>query len=177
MGTDSIKLFNKRLSDQILAMDLQQLTEFLEENIGVLEKKDFSFSTVLFVMKQTGSSVSDAVETLLSDEHTLTGLKTEAIDDFAFGDDVILLDYWGCYCEVFDGHPEGSISSLDYLPGEQEETFLLLRPEHVGRMIKSLHEHIDDLSIMNTEKIAKVEEWRDYCAANPNYMVAYMFDF
>jgi hypothetical protein len=33
------------------------------------------------------------------------------------------------------------------------------------------------LRIMDGEKIAKVEMWRDYCAANPAYMVAYMFDF
>src|ERR1044071_7676795 len=56
----------------------------------------------------------------------------------ALGDEEIYLDYWGCYAEVFDGHPEGSISSLDYLPDEEDETFLLLRPEHVDRMIKSL---------------------------------------
>ena len=95
----------------------------------------------------------------------------------ALGDEEIYLDYWGCYAEVFDGHPEGSISSLDYLPDEEEETFLLLRPDHVDRMIKSLREHSDDLSIMDEEQIGKLEKWRDFCAANPNYMVAYFIDF
>ena len=95
----------------------------------------------------------------------------------ALGDEEIHLDYWGCYDEVFDGHPEGSISSLDYLPGEEEETFLLLRPDHVDRMIKSLYEQVDDLSIMDKAQIEKVERWRDFCAANPSHMVAYMFDF
>jgi hypothetical protein len=34
MGTDSVKLFNKTLADQILAMEQNSLTPFLEENIG-----------------------------------------------------------------------------------------------------------------------------------------------
>ena len=121
MGTDSLKLFNKTLADQVLAMGREPLS--------------------------------------------------------AFGDEEIHLDYWGCYAKVFDGHPEGSISSLDYLPGEEEETFLLLRPDHVDRMIKSLHEHIDHLTIMDKEQIEKIERWRDFCVANPSHMVAYMFDF
>ena len=95
----------------------------------------------------------------------------------ALEDEEIYLDYWGCYAEVFEGHPEGSTSSLDYLPDEEEETFLLLRPDHVDRMIKSLHEHREDLSIMDKGQLAELEKWRDFCAANPNYMVAYMFDF
>ena len=177
MGTDSIKLFNKTLADQILAMGQQQLTRLLEENIGVLKRKEFTLNAVLYEMEQNGGSVSDAVEALLADEYTLTGLKTEIAQDFAFGDEVILLDYWGCYAEVFDGHPEGSISSLDYLPDQEEETFLLLRPDHVDRMIQSLYEHVDDLSIMNKDKVQELERWRDYCAAHPDYIVAYMFDF
>ena len=121
MATDSLKLFDKTLADQMLAMGREPL--------------------------------------------------------IALGDEEIHLDYWGCYAEVFDGHPEGSISSLDYLPGEAEETFLLLRPNHVDQIVKSLSEHMDDLSIMDKERVRKVERWRDFCAANPGYMVAYLFDF
>ncbi len=121
MATDSIKLFNKTLADQILAAGQEPLS--------------------------------------------------------AFGDEEIYLDYWGCYAAVFNGHPEGSISSLDYLPDEEEETFLLLRPEHIDQMIKSLHKHMNDLRVMNKGKVEKVEGWRDFCVANPDYMVAYLFDF
>jgi hypothetical protein len=121
MGTDSIKLFDKALADQMLAAGRDPLV--------------------------------------------------------AFGEEEIYLDYWGCYAKVFDGHPGGSISSLDYLPDEEEETFLLLRPDHVDQMIKSLYNHVDDLSIMNKEQIERVEKWRDFCISNPSYMVAYLFDF
>lgn len=121
MATDSLKLFDKILADQILALGREPLS--------------------------------------------------------AFGDEEIHLDYWGCYAKVFDGHPEGSISSLSYSPEHEEETFLLLRPDHVDQIIKSLYDHIDDLSVMDKEQIEKLERWRDFCAANPSHMVAYLFDF
>lgn len=177
MGTDSIKLFNKTLADQILAMEREPLTRFLEENIGILKPQDFTLNPVLFEMEQSGDSVSNVIEKLLSNESTLTGLKSEVAQDFALGDEELHLDYWGCYAEVFDGHPEGSISSLDYLPEQEEEVFLLLRPDHISQITKSLHNHINDLSIMDKEQIEMVERWRDFCANNPIYMVAYLFDF
>ena len=121
MATDSIKLFNKTLADQIVATGQEPLS--------------------------------------------------------AFGDEEIYLDYWGCYVEAFDGHPEGSISSLDYLPDEEEETFLLLHPQHVDRIIKSLRKHINELTVMNKEQVEKIEKWRDFCLENPGYMVAYIFDY
>jgi hypothetical protein len=43
-------------------------------------------------------------------------------------------------------------------------------------MIRSLYEYINDLRMMNKEKIEKLEEWRNFCAANPAYMLAYKFD-
>jgi hypothetical protein len=177
MGTDSIKLFNKTLADQILAMKRKPLTHFLEENIDILKRKEFTLNSVVCMMEQSNCSVSDAVERLLSEEYTLRSLKSEVAQDFAFGDEEIYLDYWGCFGEVFDDYPEGSIPSLEYLPDQEEEIFLLLRPDHVDRIVKALYEHIDELKIMNKEMIGKVEKCKDYCTTNPGYMVAYMFDF
>ncbi|MBA2341455.1 MAG: hypothetical protein H0V88_13780 [Pyrinomonadaceae bacterium] len=177
MGTDSIKLFDKALADQILVMERESLTRFLEDNLSALKQKEFVLNPVMYEIEENGGSIPDTLERLLSSEYTLTGLKSELAQDFAFGDEEIYLDYWGCYAEVFDGHPEGSISSLDYFPDHEEETFLLLRPDHVDQMIRSLCNHMDDLSIMNKEQIEKVGRWRDFCAANPSYMIAYQFDF
>ena len=177
MGTDSVKLFNKALADQILGMERGPLTHFLEENISSLQQKPATVSLILFEMGQNGGSVSDSVESLLSGEQTFTDLKTGVAQDFAFGNEEIYLDYWGCYAHVFNGHPECSISSLDYLPDQQEEIFLLLRPEHVDQMLESLHEHADDLSVMSTADIETLERWRDFCGADPSSMVAYCFDY
>ena len=82
-----------------------------------------------------------------------------------------------CYSHVFNGHPEGSISSLAYLPNQEEEIFLLLRPDHVHQMLKSLDDHSDDLRVMKVSDIQRLERWRDLCAADPSYMVAYQFDY
>jgi hypothetical protein len=177
MGTDSVKLFHKALADQIMAMERDVLTRFLEENIGILKQKPSTLSLVVFEMERSGGSVSDAVESLLSGEQSLPELKADVAQDFAFGDEEIYLDYWGCYSEVFQGNPEGSISGLDYLPDQEEETFILLRPEHVDLMIESLREHADDLSVMDEGDVERLEGWRDFCAANPSYMVAYLLDY
>ena len=177
MGTDSVKLFNKALADQILAMEQATLVHFLEEHIDTLKQKTFTISLIVFEMKESGGSVSDAVGSLLSGEQTFTNLRADVAQDFGFGDEEIYLDYWGCYSHVFSGHPEGSISSLDYLPNQLEEIFLLLRAEHVDQMIKLLHEHADDLKVMKASDIERLEEWRDLCTTNPRYMVAYHFDF
>ena len=118
MGTDSVKLFNKALADQILAMEQAPLVHFLEENIETLKQKAFNLSLIVFEMKENGGPVNQV-----------------------------------------------------------EEIFLLLRSEHVDQMIKSLNEHADDLRAMKAVDIEGLEEWRDLCAANPSYMVAYHFDF
>jgi len=177
MGTDSVKLFNKALADQILTMERGQLTSFLEENLGSLKQKPSTLSLVLFEMEQNGGSVSDAAGRLLSGEQTFMELRADVAQDFALGDEEIYLEYWGCYAHVFNGHPEGSISSLDYLPDQDEEIFLLLRPEHVDQMVKSLHEHAGDLRVMDTGDIERLEQQRDLCAADSSYMVAYRFDY
>ena len=177
MGTDSIKLFNKTLADEILAMEREPLTRFLVKNLDAFRRKKFCFNAVLLEVDQNGGSVPNVVERLLTEEYTLAELKAEVARDLAFGEEEILLDYWGCFVAVFDGYPVGSISSLKYLPDEKEETFVLLQAAHVNQMIESLYEHLDDLRVMDKEEIKKVEEWRDYCIANSGYMVAYLFDF
>ena len=177
MGTDSVKLFNKAVADQILAMEEAHLVQFLEENIEVLRNKECTLSLILFEMEQNGGSVSDAIGRLLSGEQTFAEMKADVAQDFGFRDEEIHLDYWGCYSHVFSGHPEDSISSLDYLPNQKEEIFLLLRPEHVYQMLKSLDDHSDDLRVMKVSDIQRLERWRGLCAADPSYMVAYHFDY
>jgi hypothetical protein len=182
MGTDSIQLYNKGLSDQILGMDRRTLTRYLEINIDALKNKekigDVSYSDVVVVMNHYKCSVAKAVEKLLS-ETKLNEFKKHIAFDYCFGDEKIYLDYWGCYAHVFaEGDPEGAIPCNKYLR-EKECDFLLLRPKHVDRMIKSLQEHSDDLPVMAHMKtgIDRVEYFRDFCLTHPDYWVAYRFDF
>lgn len=94
----------------------------------------------------------------------------------AWGDEEIFLDYWGLYEQVFDERPGGSISSRELRPGEEGETFLLLRAEHVERIIRSLLSHVDELSLMNKEQIATLEKWKSLSYATHRHMVAYIFN-
>jgi hypothetical protein len=94
----------------------------------------------------------------------------------AWGDEEIFLDYWGCYEQVFDGRPEGSVSSRELLQPEEEGTFLLLRAEHVDQIIKSLYRHLDELRCTTKEQLSTLEKWKSLSLANHQHMVAYIFN-
>ncbi|MDT5268758.1 MAG: hypothetical protein QOH49_944 [Acidobacteriota bacterium] len=93
----------------------------------------------------------------------------------AWGEEEILLDYWGRYEQVFNEHPKGSISNRDLLQPEEEGTFLLLRSEHVEQILQSLYSHIDELSITTKEQLSTLERWKSLSLANHRHMVAYIF--
>ena len=165
------------MSDAVLAMDLSSLTRFLDDKLDLLKSKESTYGPLLFVMERDGGSVADAVGVLLSDGQTPGRIKADVALSFALGDDEIHLDYWGCFSEVFGDYPEGSISAVDYLPETEEAIFILLRPEHGARMVGSLREPSDDLSIMGDEDVERLAGWRDFCAANLDFVVAYWLDF
>jgi hypothetical protein len=181
MGADSVRLFDKGVSDHILGLSKPDLIRYLEERLDTLRRKETAgawiHSLVLSELNQRGGSVAEAVEQLLAEKNPLAQLKEELVYDLAFGEEVILLDYWGCYVHVFsEGDPKGSLSSMKYLKDE-EEAFLLLKPIHVDRMIRSLKEHINDLQVMDKTAIQRLEYMRDFCAGHPSHWVAYEFDF
>ena len=59
MATDSIKLFHKALADQILAMEREALTRFLEESLGALRQKPSTRSLVVFQMQQNNKNLPE----------------------------------------------------------------------------------------------------------------------
>jgi hypothetical protein len=94
----------------------------------------------------------------------------------AWGEEEIFLDYWGLYEQVFGERPEGSISNRDLLQPDEEGTFLLLRSEHVGQILKSLYSHVDELSVMSKEQLGTLEKWKSLSLATHRNMVAYIFN-
>ena len=82
MSTDSVKLFNKAVADQILAMERASFVQFLEENIDVLRNKECTLNLIVFEMEQNGGSVSDAIGRLLFGEQTFTEMKADVAQDF-----------------------------------------------------------------------------------------------
>jgi hypothetical protein len=183
MGTDWLQLFDKSLSDKILAMNRQRLARFLEENIDVLKEKErgdrISYSSIVFTMNQHKISAARAVGRLIMDVG-LQDLKIDVAFDFCYGEEWVYLDYWGCYAHVFsEGDPKGSIPSDKYLPDKKDHGFLLLTPDHVDRIVRSLKERADDLPVMKRmgTGIERVEYFRDFCRGHPGYWVAYKFDY
>jgi len=181
MGADSVRLFHKSLSDQILVMKKSDLILFLEENLGVLKQRqesgEFIFCEVLDELEEGGGSIAETIERMIAQTHSLAEIKYDLVINYAFGEERIYLDYWGCYAHVFsEGDPNGSISSMEYF-GETEGSYLFLMPAHVDLMIRSLKEHLDDLPVMEKEGIERLEHFRDFCLSDPNYMIAYEFDY
>jgi hypothetical protein len=89
----------------------------------------------------------------------------------------IYLDYYGCFAHL--GYEwENTISSLEFFPDcEDGETFILLLPEHVDEIVKSLRENIKILTVTGEKQIDEILKFKEICAANDGLMVAYMFDF
>jgi hypothetical protein len=94
----------------------------------------------------------------------------------AWGEEEIFLDRWGLYEQVFGERPEGSISNRDLLQPDEDGTFLLLRSEHVERILKFLYSHVGELSVMSKEQLGTLEEWKSLSLANHRHMVAYIFN-
>jgi hypothetical protein len=94
----------------------------------------------------------------------------------AWGEEEIFPDYWGLYEQVFGERPDGSISNRDLLQPDEEGTFLLLRSEHVGRILESLYSHVDELSVMTKEQLGTLEKWKSLSLATHRHMVAYIFN-
>jgi hypothetical protein len=128
-------------------------------------------------MNQHKISFAQALDRLIAYKG-LQDLIIRVTFDFCFGEEWIHLDYWGCNVHVFsEGDPKGSIQSNKYLPDKKDYGFLLLTPDHVDRIVKSLKEHADDLRVMKRAGIERVEYFRDFCWRHPGYWVAYKFDY
>ncbi len=70
-----------------------------------------------------------------------------------------------------------TISSLELFPDDLDgETFILLMPSHVDKILESLRKHTKDLTIMSEKEIDKISQFKNFCAQNNDFMVAYIFD-
>ncbi len=113
----------------------------------------------------------------LADKLVLQGEDDEFIRAVCFSEANIYLDYYGCFAHL--GYEwENSISSLEIFPDcEDGETFILLKPEHVDKIVNSLRKHIKILTVISEKEINEILKFKKLCAANDGLMVAYMFDF
>lgn len=79
MGTDSVKLFNKALSDQILTLSQLRITDFVEKNLNYLKQKEekggFVHSLIVLELKDRGGSIAETVERLIKNQNPLKQLS------------------------------------------------------------------------------------------------------
>src|SRR5580698_9256906 len=85
------------------------------------------------------------------------GIEADLVDYLCVSSDRLTIDYWGCYAEVFgSGDPPGSIPDYKLFPHIEQQTYLLLRPEHVDRMLASLEEHRHEMRVMQEPQLAQL---------------------
>lgn len=158
MATDFVQLFDERLSAQLLALDQPGLEDLVSRRWERLANSCLQYSY------QGGTLTSSHIRHLLQSEYTVLSLQKQLILDLCFISRMLYVDYWACYAEVFMTNPEG----FNLLQGlvrddEEEETFVLLRPEHVDRMLSSLRDHH---AVMGLADIAELKSWTDQCRAD-----------
>jgi hypothetical protein len=171
MGADWLQLFDKKFCDEIVCLNANTISDFVERHLHLFE--EFS----LFRYDFDGVPVEDRIQRLLDGGETEASLKNDLVDELCFSEQKIILDYWGCYAEGFSSaDPEGAIADYKLFPGRKEQSFHLLLPNHVDRILESLHAHRNELTIMAEAELNRVREWREICAADSSKMVAYVFD-
>jgi hypothetical protein len=171
MGTDWVRLFKKRLCDEIVALDPSGLATFLSCHLADLDEHSefcYGFAESL--------PAPDRLRQLQASGLSEQELKRSLVDSLCVFGEWLYLDYWACYTEVFVSNPAGSIADLDIFPHLREQRFLLLRPEHVDQMIESLDAHRAGVRMMQEKDVLLLMHWRDQCLNDPTTMVAYFLD-
>jgi hypothetical protein len=173
VGVDSVCLFDKRLCDEILSLSEVDLASFLQPRLSALGEL-----TELRCEFDENVPAEIRFRELRDRGRTEGALKFDLVADLCVSKERINLDYWACYAEVFsEGPPPGSISSMQLFPDSMEESYLLLLPEHIERMLASLDLHRSEVSAMTGSHIAQLRRWRDQCASDPGLMLAYFYDY
>ena len=71
----------------------------------------------------------------------------------------------------------GSIPDYKMFPHIREQRYLLLRPEHVEKMLTSLEEHWKEVQVMQEGQLSQLRVWKTRCVKDSGHMVAYFYDY
>ncbi len=172
MGADWVCLFNKRLCDQIILLAPANIPAFVESHLSVL--RDASEFKCGFAQDVPASV---RFRKLQEQGRTYEELRAGLAEHLCVSSDRLTIDYWGCYAELFaSGDPLGSIPDYKLFPHIEQQSYLLLRPEHVARMLASLEQHRQELRVMQEPQLAQLRRWKLQCVEDSGYMVAYSYD-
>jgi hypothetical protein len=134
-------------------------------------------SEVLLLFSRSGRPIAEVIEGLLEDGCSLTELRNDAVHDLCLQGEGVSLPGLSDLSEFLPADPDGTVSSLDVLPGTDEEVFLLLRPQHLQKLVQTLQEAAGSLGELNSPApLAALERLREACTARPGQLVAFCFD-
>lgn len=175
MGTEYLQRFDWGLAARIRAMSVVELAMLLSERFPAWSTSGRRpFSEAFRIAARSGRAFLAILGELLGEGATLTELQNDAVYDLCLqGEDVRL--GWDALAEVLHSDPEDAVSSLDVLPGTDEEVFLLLRPQALDEILRGLAARMPSAAppAASIEALARL---RDACAAAPGQLVAYCFD-
>jgi hypothetical protein len=135
-------------------------------------------SDVLLLASRSDRPAAAVIEELLAEGSSLTELQNDVVHDLCLQGEGVRLPELGGLAEILPADVEGALSSLDVLPGTDEEVFLLLRPHHLDQLVQTLQEAAGSLGeeAPAPGPLAALERLREACAARPGQLVAYCFE-
>jgi hypothetical protein len=171
MGVEFLQRFDWGLAARIRRMGVVELSMLLAERFPAWSASGRKpFSEPFRIAVRTRRPFLAILRELLAEGATLTELQNDAVYDLCLqGEDVRL--GWEAFARVLPTDPEDALSSLDVLPGTDEELFLLLRPQQLDVILRAL-----EAQEPPTAALAALARLRDACAAAPGQLVAYCFD-
>jgi hypothetical protein len=176
MAADYLKRFDWALAARIRKAGPEELVQLLEERRGAWRAAGRRpCSDLLALALRSGRPVAEILDELLAEGCTLTELQNDAVCDLCLQGEDVRLGADGLYAEVFPADLEGALSSLDVLPGTDEELFLLLRPQHLDLLLRALREQ-EGQALPSPVRLDAIARLRDAIASQPGQMVALCFD-
>jgi hypothetical protein len=179
MGVDCLKRFDWALAGRIRELDAAGLSSLLERRLAAARAGRAPLrrpcSEALALSLRTGRPAAELVGELLAEGATLDELRSDAIFDLCLLGEAVSLGVGASWMDVLPGEPEGAVSSLQVLPGSEEELFLLLQPGQVDILLRTLQDRAQEPPVPpgQVEALARL---RDACARRPGQLVAWCFE-
>jgi hypothetical protein len=176
MGTEYLKRFDWGLAAAIRRMGVVELSRLLAERFPTWSANGRRPCSEAFdAAARAPRPFLEIVRELLAEGATITELQNDAVHDLCLqGEDVRLS--WDAVAGALPGDPEDAVSSLDVLPGTDEEVFLLLRPQQLDVILSALRARPEEATVRTPAAVEALARLREACSAQPGQLVAWCFE-
>lgn len=176
MGTEYLKRFDWGLAASIQRMNVVELATLLAERFPAWSVSGRpAFSDALRIAARSRRPFLVILRDLLAEGATITELQNDAVHDLCLqGEDVRL--GWDAVVEALPADTVDAVSSLDVLPGTDEEVFLLLRPQQLDAILHALQARTPASDLRPATMVEALRRLREACTASPGQLVALCFE-